>query len=652
MTYRALSEKEIKTLETQNCQAIDGWDQVKVSDNFKSSNIKNTTFSGENYLGLFDKTITIPSGGKDYKGIYNVHLHNCMIKDGCYIKNIGTSISNYIIEEDTIIQNVGTISVDMESSFGNGVVVSPINEAGGREVIIYNDLSVHTAYLMAFYQHNPKFIKQLKDTVGKYAETQKSTQGKIGANTIITNCKKITNINIGEYATLDGVDYLNNGSINCSEKSPTYIGTGVVLEDFIIHSDSKITNGAILKHCFVGQGCEIGDLYTAENSVFFANSQCLQGEACSIFAGPYTVTHHKSTLLIAGYYSFFNAGSGTNQSNHMYKLGPVHQGIIERGGKTGSGSYILWPAQIGAFTMILGHHYGNPDISSLPFSYLIEDGGKSVLMPGQNIFNVGVTRDVQKWPNRDQRKSKDTLDYIISEALNPYTVNKILDGIQVLKQLQEKASPQAKQLLYKNTQITLSSINRGIKLYEQALIKYIGDELLSILNKETFDNICNKSSLHIDESFVDLAGLICKTDILEDFIQKVDSKTNISEWNSFFQEQFNSYSEYKSIHILNVLKSYFGIDYTNCTKEDLASFMKLWQENNEKTKSAILIDAKKEFNVKSKIGFGIDHQADCRVKDFENVRGNFENNSFKKIVEEEYEETIAKYDLAMQKLTN
>ena len=58
--------------------------------------------------------------------------------------------------------------------------------------------------------------------------------------------------------------------------------------------------------------------YSAEHSVFFANSQGFNGEACSIFAGPYTVTHHKSTLLIAGMFSFMNAGSGSNQSNHMY----------------------------------------------------------------------------------------------------------------------------------------------------------------------------------------------------------------------------------------------------------------------------------------------------------------------------------------------
>ena len=74
------------------------------------------------------------------------------------------------------------------------------------------------------------------------------------------------------------------------------------------------------------------------------------GEACAIFAGPFTVSMHKSSLLIAGMYSFLNAGSGSNQSNHMYKLGPIHQGIVERGSKTTSDSYILWPARVGAFS--------------------------------------------------------------------------------------------------------------------------------------------------------------------------------------------------------------------------------------------------------------------------------------------------------------
>ena len=47
-------------------------------------------------------------------------------------------------------------------------------------------------------------------------------------------------------------------------------------------------------------------------------------------------------------------GSGSNQSNHMYKLGPIHQGAMERGAKTTSDSYILWPARVGAFSLVMG----------------------------------------------------------------------------------------------------------------------------------------------------------------------------------------------------------------------------------------------------------------------------------------------------------
>src|SRR5699024_4864097 len=127
-----------------------------------------------------------------------------------------------------------------------------------------------------------------------------------------------------------------NGSINSNVHAPVHIGYGVVANNFIISSGVRMKDGVMLNRCFVGQACELGHTYTATDSLFFSNCQGENGEAASIFAGPFTVTHHKSTLLISGMFSFMNAGSGSNQSNHMYKLGAIHQGIIERGGKTTS----------------------------------------------------------------------------------------------------------------------------------------------------------------------------------------------------------------------------------------------------------------------------------------------------------------------------
>ena len=105
-----------------------------------------------------------------------------------------------------------------------------------------------------------------------------------------------------------------------------------------------------------------------------------------------------------------NAGSGSNQSNHMYKLGPIHQGIMERGSKTTSDSYLLWPARIGPFTLVVGRHYKNLDTSSLPFSYLIESNDDSILVPGINLRSVGTIRDAQKWPLSDGRKDPVKID--------------------------------------------------------------------------------------------------------------------------------------------------------------------------------------------------------------------------------------------------
>ncbi|MCP4712598.1 MAG: DUF4954 family protein, partial [Planctomycetes bacterium] len=309
-----------------------------------------------------------------------------------------------------VIDHVALLAVDGESSFGNGVEVAVINEMGGREIPIYDHLSSQVAYIIALYRHDQKLIDNLKKMIGQYVSSVTSNMGLIAYGAKIINCGTLKNIKVGPYAVLDSASHLENGSINSCQEDPAFIGTDVIAHDFILCSGAKVSDNSILSHCFVGQATELSKQYSAENSAFFANCGGFHGEACSIFAGPYTVTHHKSTLLIAGIYSFLNAGSGSNQSNHMYKLGPVHQGIVERGSKTTSDSYVLWPAKVGAFTLVMGRHYSNSDTSNLPFSYLIESKDESLLVPGVNLRSVGTVRDAKKWPKRDGRLDSNKFD--------------------------------------------------------------------------------------------------------------------------------------------------------------------------------------------------------------------------------------------------
>ena len=61
VSRRALSEGEIRILESRGCSAQD-WSKVTVADGFDPLKIKNVTFSGEVSLGRFDGVFHRPGG--------------------------------------------------------------------------------------------------------------------------------------------------------------------------------------------------------------------------------------------------------------------------------------------------------------------------------------------------------------------------------------------------------------------------------------------------------------------------------------------------------------------------------------------------------------------------------------------------------------
>ena len=390
-TYRSLTQEEIQQLKERSCTAVD-WDEIEVVENFKTDYIYHTRFSGKVRLGVFEDEFTLAGGMRKHSGLYHATLHNVTVGDNCCIENIKNYIANYIIGDYVFIENVDIILVDGRSKFGNGVEVAVLNETGGREVPIHDRLSAHQAYILALYRHRPELICRMKAIIDRYAEENASDTGTIGHHVTIVDAGYIKNVRIGDYCKIEGAGRLKNGSLNSNEQAPIHIGYGVVCDDFIISSGSNVEDGTMLTRCFISQACHLGHNYSASDSLFFSNCQEENGEACAIFAGPFTVTHHKSTLLIAGMFSFMNAGSGSNQSNHMYKLGPIHQGAMERGAKTTSDSYILWPARVGAFSLVMGRHVNHADTSNLPFSYLIEQQNTTYLVPGVNLRSVGTIR--------------------------------------------------------------------------------------------------------------------------------------------------------------------------------------------------------------------------------------------------------------------
>lgn len=632
--YRSLTEKEIATLTVYGCSA-ESWQNVVVAEDFSPAFVSNVHFSGNVHLGTFSKTFELPGGLKKHAGLNNCILHNCIIGNDVYIDKIDNYIANYSIGNGSYIENVNLILADGVSSFGNGVKVPVMNEGGGREIPIFDFLSAPLAYILTLYRHRPELIQNLQKLIDNYATAQQSSTGSIGANVRIVNCGSIKNVRIGDYALIEGASLLENGSVNSNAEAPVVIGSGVKCKDFILSSGVSVTDSTLISKCFIGQGCIMAKHYSALDSLFFSNCQGMHGEATAIFAGPYTVSHHKSTLLIAGMFSFLNAGSGSNQSNHMYKLGPIHQGICERGSKTTSDSYLLWPAKIGAFTLVMGRHYKHSDTSDLPFSYLIENATESYLVPGVNLRSVGTIRDAQKWPKRDNRKDSQKLDPINFNLLSPYTIQKMIRGVEVLKTLQKISGETTEVYNLQNCHIRNSSVRNGIELYNIAINKFLGNSLISRLREKEFKNIDEvraqlKPQTHKGSGeWVDLSGLIAPKNACEELLNSIEQNTlTLDEIQKSFNDIHKEYYNYEWTWAKEKLEERWGKSIDEVTYEDIISMVEIWKESVVKLDKLIYDDAKKEFNLNSKTGFGVDGDEARKDQDFESVRGSFENNPF------------------------
>jgi len=630
-----LSKQQIKQLSRQGCSCED-WSEVQVAAGFDPGRVVNSHFSGRVRLGVFDKKVYFAGGVVRLTGIRNARIHNCSIGNNVYIDQIRNYIANYVIEDDVVIENVDFLAVDGESSFGNGTEVAVLNEAGGREIPIYDRLSAQIAYVIAVYRHRRKVIEKLQEMIAQYTASVTSSMGTIASRTKLFNCRTIKNVKIGPDSTIEGIDRLENGSVNSSPADPVYIGPNVTAESFIACSGSTITDGTIIDKCFVGQGCVLAKQYSADNSVYFANCGGFHGEACSIFAGPYTVTHHKSTLLIAGLFSFLNAGSGSNQSNHMYKLGPVHQGVVERGSKTTSDSYILWPAKVGVFTVVMGRHYRHSDTSDLPFSYLIEHEDESILVPGVNLRSVGTVRDARKWPKRDKRKDPHKLDYINFKLLSPYTIQKMLRGRELLERLKATSGPMTEYYSYNNVLIKHDALERGIEFYRIGADKFLGNCLLKRLEGKKMETMEQLRGLLKPETdvgrgeWVDLAGLLAPVEIVNKALDEIENGAigSLDQFQEAFASMHERYPAYEWAWAEQIMQRQLGKTVEEITAEDIIELTNRWKQAVVELDKKLYADAQKEFAPSAQIGFGLDGDDEIKQADFEEVRGTFEENSF------------------------
>ncbi|MBQ2067414.1 MAG: DUF4954 family protein, partial [Paludibacteraceae bacterium] len=138
--------------------------------------------------------------------------------------------------------------------------------------------------------------------------------------------------------------------------------------------------------------------------------------------------------------------------------------------------------------------------------------------------------------------------------------------------------------------------------------------------------------------WVDMAGLIAPrgevTRLLNDIEQGALSLADIRKR---LDEMHANYYSYEWTWACEKLEQVWGCKVSEVSFDQIRRTIQDWRNAVVKLDQMVYDDARKEFDLNSQTGFGVDGDREQAEADFEEVRGSFESNSFVKAVLEHIE---------------
>jgi hypothetical protein len=262
------------------------------------------------------------------------------------------------------------------------------------------------------------------------------------------------------------------------------------------------------------------------------------------------------------------------------------------------------PAIEGPYTVILGRHSRHHDTQDMPYSYLIEEGGQSILIPAIALTSYGTVRDTEKWQTRDKRVLKH--DNIHFDEFNPFITGKMLRGVDVLTRFWEE-DPEAKSFTYNRTTIKATMLQRGIKLYNSAIAASLG----AMLRAGDY----TKATEECLGEWVDIAGQYLPSAELERILSMAeDEHTSLDDILTELRKAMDSYRDMAAGYAYNILGAIMG---KQPTKSDIDEAIAASENIMRRMRESTDADRQRDTGTAMMIGYGYDFRDEKeREKDF------------------------------------
>jgi hypothetical protein len=273
---------------------------------------------------------------------------------------------------------------------------------------------------------------------------------------------------------------------------------------------------------------------------------------------------------------------------------------------------MVFPARVGAYSVVLGKHSDHPDTAALPLSLLIGEGGTTLLVPGTQLRSIGLARDVRKWPERERRRGTKR-DHLCFDLLSPYTIGKILGAIALLEQADNQTD-----LEYNRATIPARSVPNGLSTYQLAVKLFVGEALARQLTAHP-QGLPAPGRRY--EAWSDLSGLILPTEAIAALLDRLPAMASLDEVMAVLDKQATDYDTMSWNYAAGLLSDIHGKPFSALTPDDLARTLTVYQAALAEYESLLLRDAAKEFAPSLRTGYDPDGEPAERDRAFTALHG-------------------------------
>ena len=440
---RKLKESEIETLKSNNNFA-ENWNLIEVNGEIEFNCIRNNTFIG-NVIISSNKTGVNFSETSLRPGIYNSTIENCIIDEGVLINRVGL-LKNYYIGKNSLLLNNGSIISNEFPVYGNGTEIPVGIETGGRDIILYTEITLEEAEKLALQRGDKELLESYKNFVERYIKAIKFKNGIIYENVKIMNTSLIQDTFVGLGCEINSATSIKNSSILSNLEERTKIKEGVYISDSIIQWGCEVSSMAIVSSSALTEHSDAERHGKVTNSIIGPNTGIGEGEVTASLVGPFVGFHHQSLLIGAIWpEGKGNIGYGANVgSNHTGKA-PDQEIFCGEGTFFGLGTNIKFPANFvkAPYTIIATGVTALPQKVEFPFSLIITPSETlEGISPAYNeIIPAWVLSDnifaVKRNEGKYQKRNKAKRSKFVFEVFRPEIVDLMIEARERLKNVKE-----------------------------------------------------------------------------------------------------------------------------------------------------------------------------------------------------------------------